>query len=95
MAGQSRPTQASRELAQTARQHRPDPLIEGGSIRKKKKKLNLRGHEEVSDILGHFGSTSVTLIRSCRARGVGWFVCARGGQKYLFLRSLFQGSDSF
>lgn len=32
VAGQSRPTQASGELAQAARQHRPDPLIEGDSI---------------------------------------------------------------
>lgn len=34
VAGQSRPTQASGELAQAPRQHRPDPLIEGDSIQK-------------------------------------------------------------
>lgn len=42
VAGQSRPSQASGELAQAACQHRPDPLID---IRKPK-------YEEVSDIRG-------------------------------------------
>lgn len=37
VAGQGRPSQASGQLAQAARQHRPDPLIEGGSILKNTK----------------------------------------------------------
>lgn len=46
VAGQSRPTQASGELAQAARQHRHDPLIEK---RLNLKKPNVRGHKG----LGH------------------------------------------
>lgn len=51
MAGQSRPTQASGELAQAARQHRPHPLIGGDSIQQK---LSLRDHKGGFCHLGMF-----------------------------------------